>query len=570
MNSITDGRSSPLREIGVILVRRKWQILITFLLVLAGVTVMTLRTPKQYEARMKILVKNDRAGIVVSASSNDQSLFPGEVSETQINTEIELLNNNDLLRQVAIASGLGRSDVKTGKSPAEDREIALENAATQLQHDLKISPARKADIIEVVYTSRDPRQAAAVLRQLASSYLEAHLRLHGTPGTHEFFLNQTAHYRAELKDAEAKLTDFSTRNDITLFVQQQEELVRRASESSSMLLAAEAAIRESTRNIADLRGQLALAKPRVTTQSRTESNFNSVERLGTMLVELENRRTQLLSKFQPEDRLVQEVSQEIANTQAGLEKAKKLTGSEQTTDVNPVRQSLELDLTRKQAELAGLEARRQTLLQQTTAYGVQLKKLGQSSTEYNDLIRGQKEAEENYLLYARKTEEARIADSLDKQKIANVAIAENPVEPHYPSKPNVPLNLELGTAFAAFLSLGIAFSAEYLMQPFPHVETDTRPSHRTGDWGSEVLGEHRRTGRSRGTDGPTGSRYNQALVTNSSGDASSQRGVCHGSCAKFDGKDAVQLFQSWQPNAAVTRKVVYHTHEEVSTTRIRS
>ena len=50
------------------------------------------------------------------------------------------------------------------------------------------------------------------------------------------------------------------------------------------------------------------------------------------------------------------------------------------------------------------------------------------------------------------------------------------MEPHFPSKPNVPLNLELGTVFAAFLSLGIAFSSEYLMQPFPDVETGTRLS----------------------------------------------------------------------------------------------
>src|SRR5437588_10228408 len=110
MNLIDDGISSPLGEIGAILLRRKWQILITFFLIVVGITAKTVITPKLYQARMKILVKNDRAGIVVSASSNDQSLFPGEVSETQINTEIELLSNNDLLSQVAIASGLAGKD----------------------------------------------------------------------------------------------------------------------------------------------------------------------------------------------------------------------------------------------------------------------------------------------------------------------------------------------------------------------------------------------------------------------------------------------------------------------------
>lgn len=473
MYMIDEGKGAPLHEIGAILFRRKWLILVTFFVVVTGITVHTLRTPKEYKARMKILVKNDRAGVVVSASSNDQSVLMGEVSENEINTEIELLNSNDLLSQVVIARRLDKPDPGSGARPGERRQIALEDAVSSLQRGLKISPVHKADIIQVEYTSQDLHEPAAVLRQMAASYLEAHLRLHGTPGTYEFFLNQAAHYRSELIDAEAKLTDFSLRNNIVLFGPQQEELLRRASESSSMLLAAETAIREDTLKIADTRSQLAAVKPRVVTQNHTLSNLNSVEHLATMLVELQNRRTQLLSKFQPEDRLVQEVSEEMSNTQAALERAKNVSESEQTTDVNPVRQSLMLDLSKEQAELAGLEARRQTLVQQTESYHLQLKNLGKSTEEYNDLIRRQKEAEESYLLYMRKTEEARIADSLDKQKIANVAIAENPVEPQHPFKPNVALNIELGTVFAGFLSLGLAFTAEYLSQPFPRAEVET-------------------------------------------------------------------------------------------------
>ena len=97
MNSIGDGRDVPLEEIRAILSRRKWQILVTFLLIVTSVAAVTFLMPKQYEAHMKILVKNERADMVVSAGSNAQSSFQGEVSETQINTEIELLNSDDLL-----------------------------------------------------------------------------------------------------------------------------------------------------------------------------------------------------------------------------------------------------------------------------------------------------------------------------------------------------------------------------------------------------------------------------------------------------------------------------------------
>ena len=473
MNSNADD-NFPLGEIRAILSRRRWQILITFLLVITGVAVVTFLMPKQYEAHMKILVKNERADMLVSAGSNSQSSYQGEVSETQINTEIELLNSDDLLRQVAVSSGLDKLE-NPGATPLADRQqVALEKAVRRLQHDLKISPVRKADIIEVDYTAKNPQQAVAVLRQLAASYLEAHLRVHGTPGTHEFFLSQTAHYQDELKNAEAKLADFRRQHDIVLFGPQTEEVLRKASDSTSTLLATDAAIRDGTRKIADARIQLAATEPRVLTQNRTVSNQFSVEPLVAMLAELQNKRTQLLTKYRPDDRLVVEASQQIADTEAALDRAEKQTGSERATDVNPVHQTLELDVAKEQAELAGLEARRQVLAQQSDTYRGQLTKLGNSTTEYDDLVRAQKEAEDNYLLYSRKTEEARIADSLDKQKISNVAIAENPIERHLPSKPNVPLNLALGTLLAGFLSLGIAFGAEYLKQPLPQVETNTR------------------------------------------------------------------------------------------------
>jgi uncharacterized protein involved in exopolysaccharide biosynthesis len=475
MRSIDGGRksalrSAPLGEVRSICYRRRWQIVVTFSLALLVVAITTFTAPAEYDTHMKILVKSHR----VTSGVDPQNSQPGEVSEADINTEIELLNSDDLLRRVVTICGLDRTP-PNGKMPAERRKIATDRAVAQLQHSLKISPAHKADIIEVSYTSDDPDKAVNVLRQLASAYLEYHLLVRGSPGTHEFFSNQAKHYQGEVKNAETKLSNFRLKKDIVLFQEQKAEILRRAEDSNSALLATEAAVREYASKIAQMRAKAAAAPPRVTTQSRTITNQNSVERLGTMIVELRNRRTLLLSKFRPDDRTVQEVSQEIVDTQAALEKAQAQTSSEQATDINTVHQALELDAAKGEAEYAGLEARRQELIRQAAAYRAQLQKLASSTAEYDDLSRTEKEAEENYILYARKAEEARIADSLDQQKIANVAIAENPIEPSVPSRPNKPRNMALGTLFAGFLSLGIAFSSEYLAQPFPEVETDSKP-----------------------------------------------------------------------------------------------
>jgi len=461
MNPIENGNTISLRDIAAILMRRRRQILATFFLTVAAVVAVTLLMPKQYQTQMKVLVKNERADTIVSADPNGGLAYRGEVSEAQINSEIELLTSNNLLQEVVTKCGLEQLESQHEAVAAERLPVTIEKAVRRLHHDLKVSPVRKANIIEVDYATTDAHRAVAVLAQLADSYLVAHLKVHGTPGTYEFFKSQAVRYQGELVDAESKLAAFRQRENIVMLAQQKDTMLQKSSEAETALMQAETAIAEDTQKIAGIRSQLGTAEPRVVTQSRTLSNQYSVERLHTMVAELQNRRTLLLAKFRPEDRLVREADHEIADTQAALEQATKLTGMEQATDVNPLHQALEIDLARLQAELAGLQSRRKSLASQSGTYGQQLVKLANATAAFDDLARTQKETEENYLLYAKKTEEARIAESLDQQKISNVAIAETPIEPHLPSKPNVPLYIALGVVFAGFLSLGVAFTAEY-------------------------------------------------------------------------------------------------------------
>ncbi len=444
-----------INEIVPILIKRKQQILITFLVIVAGVAAATLLMPKRYETRMKILVKSERA---------DNSSASSDVSETQINTEIELLNSNNLLEQVVKSTGLQLAERTRSVAMNDRAAVAVEMAVRRLQKELKVQSVRKANIIEVTYSATDPHFAALVLRQFADLYLEAHLRAHSEPGTYEFFAGQAERYKQKLEAIEGELADFRERDSVVLMAQQKEAMLQKSMESKSELLQTQAAIGEYQSKIDRTTGQLAGVDGRVVTQSRVMPNQYVTERLNTMLTELQNKRTQLLAKFRPEDRAVKEVEQEIADTQASLDKASKLTGVEQTTDVNPLRQSLEIDLAKERADLAGFQARQQALGSQEQNYRAELAKLDSATSEYDDLVRRRKEAEDNYLLYARKTEEARIAESLDKQKISNVSVIETPSEPHLPSKPNVPLNLVLGTFLAGCVSVGAALCAEYFQR----------------------------------------------------------------------------------------------------------
>ncbi len=451
-------RTVSLKDIASILRRRRWLMASTFILTVAAVAAATFALPKQYETRMKVLVKNDRADMIISPDHNSTPDYLAETTEAQVNSEIELLTSNDLLKQVVVKCQLDR------RQRAKDPAVAIEKAVEQLQSDLKIAPARKADIIIVEYMDTDPHRAVEVLSSLASLYLEEHLRVHGVPGTYAFFRGEADRYQAELERAEARLAQYREHEGIVSLEDQKSVILQKAVDSENALMQADATIEEYTQEIMTARHQLNTANPRVVTQSRTLSNQYSVERFQTMLAELQNRRTELLAKFQADDRLVREVDQEIADTRIAMDRAVKLTGLEEATDVNPLHQALQIDIAKQEDELAGMRSKRHSLARQMAIYRQQMMRLANATAGFEDLMRLQKEAEDKYLLYAKKAEEARIADSLDQQKIANVTIAETPMEPHRPAKPNVKLNLALGTLLAISLSLALAFGAEYFRE----------------------------------------------------------------------------------------------------------
>ncbi len=455
------------RDVASVLFRHKLLLCVTFLAVAIGTAVFTFLMPNEYESRMKILVKNTRSDVPITPGATS-AFIENDVSENQINSEIELLTSEDLLKQIVTECGLYRANTssisaKLGlKEATRSPAMQVEEATRKLAKDLAITPVKKANLIEIKYTSGSAEQAATVLRKLQDLYLDKHLKLHRTPGTYEFFKGQAERHEDQLQSAEKELSGFQQSMNVVSLTQQKDQTVQKLTEAKSKLLETETFLREVNDRIAKGQQQLQTLAPRVVTQSRALPNQYSAERLNTLIVELQNKRTQLLTKFRPEDRLVREVEQQIKDTRIALEKASQETATEQSTGPNPLRQTLESELARGRVDQAGALGRREMLAGQVQQYEVQLSRLEGITAQYEDLNRKVKQSEDNYQLYKKKEEEARITDELDQNKITNVSIAEAPSQPQLPVKPNRPLNLILGVFLGVLLSIGSVVVAEFM------------------------------------------------------------------------------------------------------------
>jgi uncharacterized protein involved in exopolysaccharide biosynthesis len=203
----------------------------------------------------------------------------------------------------------------------------------------------------------------------------------------------------------------------------------------------------------------------LTTQARQTDDAQVLQGLKNTLMGLELKRTELLTKYQPTYALVQEIDKQIANTHASIAAEESAPIREETTDRNPTYGWINEELAKAKAEDSGLQARAAALQAIVSRYKIKAQELDEKGLVQQDLVRTMKTAEENYLMYQRKREEARVTNALDRTGILNVAIAERPMMPTLRS--NSPWTLlVVGSLLAAVLSLGTAFTVDYMDRSF--------------------------------------------------------------------------------------------------------
>ncbi len=190
---------------------------------------------------------------------------------------------------------------------------------------------------------------------------------------------------------------------------------------------------ETEHRIASLREQLKSFPLRSVTLNRWADNPEALEKMKTRLLELQLQRTELLTRFEPSYRLVREVEQQIADTRASIAAEALTPVRDETTDKDPNYEWARMELEKAQVQWDGLRARQSAAAAQVASLRALAQQMQSASVDQQDLMRTAKADEDNYLLYLRKREEARIGDALDERRILNVAIVEPPVAPVLPA-----------------------------------------------------------------------------------------------------------------------------------------
>ncbi len=454
------------RDVVAIGFRHQRVLVLCFCGVVLGVLLSALVLPAKYRAETKLLVKRERVDPVVSPEQNAPMMFHDTVGEEEINSEVELIQSQDVLQKVVSTCGLDKksflgSIVHYGETDQNRQDRAI----LSLRSDLQLEVIKKTNIISIAYESKKPALAQQVLATLDKAYLDKHLEVHHPAGQVEFFEQEADKYKADMMKAEGELAKFSGGQDGVAPTTQRDMVLQKLADFNSSLDTTRASIAEAEKRLSDLEAQNKNTPSSITTSSKKGDNAQVLENLKATLLTLEMKRTELLTKYQPTYPLVVEVDKQISDTHAALTLEETSPVKEETTGQNPTFAWVNSELAKARADLAGLQARETALHAVVNMYMSQARKLEEQGILQGDLLRAKKTDEENYLLYTKKKEEARIADALDRNRILNVSVAQGPVLPSLPTRSLWIFGL-VACLLGSAVSLGVVFAIDYADQSF--------------------------------------------------------------------------------------------------------
>src|ERR1700759_929536 len=116
-----------LRDVAAVIFRQRWMVIITFILTVTAIAATGFWTPK-FDAQMKILVRRQRSDALFTPGANIPApQVNDQVTEEDINSEVELLNSEDLLRKVVAETGLAE-----GPYPGRNADVEFAKAVRKL------------------------------------------------------------------------------------------------------------------------------------------------------------------------------------------------------------------------------------------------------------------------------------------------------------------------------------------------------------------------------------------------------------------------------------------------------
>lgn len=454
-------QQNSLRDFLTVIFKHKLKILCVFLGVAVTVTVMSFILPPVFEAKSSLLVKIGREYMTRPEVGDNRTMLSLNQEEV-INSEIQILTNQDLLKKVITTVKLDNLYPDLAKKPPRNID-PLDAAVVEFAKKLHVEGVKKSNVIRISFQHKDPQVAARAVNLLVELFKEKHLQVFSDPKS-SFLEKQLKEYEQKLAESENSMQAFKQKNRVYALEEQRNLLLRQRVELDTALKNSQNAVSELQKRLSTLKGQMKTVSEGNTNYTQTERDRIIVEAKAKLLT-LQLSEQELSRKYTDNNRLVVNVRKEIQLVRDFLKEQEEEL-SRKVKSGSPVYLDVQREQVRAEAELSAQNARAASLRQQLQSVDARIQSLDSTEKEIQRLKREQSINEKNYQTYADRSEEARISDDMNRLKLANISVIQGAAVPIEPVKPKKLLNVVMGFLFGALAGVGIAFFSEYAAQSF--------------------------------------------------------------------------------------------------------
>lgn len=446
-------QESALREYLRILLKRKWVIASSVMLIVGAVLIATLRSTPIYEAVGSIAINKPDPVLNFSNSGNNFDYY----DPTDLDTEVRILRSDLLALQVIQELNLDQQPQFGGNGKTQSRSLDLAPDTSQVESErmtgvlgsfkgsLRVALEPNTRIIDIHFRSPDKNLAARVVNTLTHTYVEQNFktRFESTMQTSDWLSKQLVDLQMKVEASQEKLVKYQKDHEILGIDEKQnlttaklDELNKELTAAQSTRMEKESIYRQVQSGDIDSIGSIS----NIVDEAKGGRNTSSLlEKLREQAVDLKIQIAQLSTQFGPSYPKLLQLNSQLKETDSQIQSEIKKTSSQLRGDYLTAlqRESLLHDALEKQKQEAN--------------------KLNESAIEFSLLKR---DLETNRTLYEgllEKLKEAGVTAGLRSNNVRDVDVARTPTAP---TEPNLPRNLSFALALGLTTGIGLCFVLE--------------------------------------------------------------------------------------------------------------
>lgn len=413
--------------------RQKWLILAILATGLALTLLLTLRQEPLFKSVATVEIQREQAQIIEGASVEPVTIADAE----HIATQISLLRSRMIAERVVEDLNLTTDPLFADQDA--DRAVQIKQATNRVVEGLSVRPQARSRILEIQYSSPDPRRAAQVANAVVDAFIRSNLerRFNSTRYARTFLTERLAATKEQLEDSERELSRYAEEQGI-LSLPGDSAGATTTLEASS-LVQLNAALNQARDDRIAMEGRFRQAQ--ATGALPAGAGSQNVDQLLALRADLSAQYQRDLAQFKPQFPAMVALANRIA-----------------TID-DAIRQERQRAQDRLRAEYEAAREREASLAQQVSALRNDVQELRNRSVDYTILQREVDTNRSQYDALLQRLKEVSATEDLVTNQISQVDAAVIPTAAY---APNLPRALLQGGLLSLALGVGLAFAFAYI------------------------------------------------------------------------------------------------------------